>query len=178
MLRVDLLQPNEIHERKPAERRVVDRGAPGRRRFVLEGCRRDLQAVQEHGSSVGGRPRPQHGWRLAARREAAEPEDRPEQEGPEQRPQEGWWRRAARAPAENVAARLVRQREMLGDLARRPLALRARPIPLRRRNRTGRGEKCLYGSMMSAERGSKIGHRDSEGWCRRTPSSSGACSRA
>lgn len=52
MLRVDLLQPDEVHERQAAERRVVDDGASVRRRVTLEGRRRGLQAVQKHGRGV------------------------------------------------------------------------------------------------------------------------------
>ncbi len=97
---------------------MVDSGALGCHRATLEGCRRGLQAVQKHGSGARGGTRPQYGRRLAAQWETTEPQDRLEQESAKQRSQETWCGWSGGAAAENVAASLVRQREVLGNLAR------------------------------------------------------------
>jgi hypothetical protein len=116
MLRMDFLQPHKVHERQPAKRRVVDGGALSCRRVALEGCRRGVQAVQDLGTGARGRARPQRRRRLAARWETTEPQDRTEQERAQERPHETWCALSGSAATENVAARLVRQREMLGNL--------------------------------------------------------------
>lgn len=161
MIGMDLQQTNEIDEFQTAKEGMFDRALTMVSGIGLETLGGSLQSLQKVWLGSRRRSRTKGFGRLAARDEAAAPEDWAEEQFADEGSKKLGHPRSASRPLQHPAVDLIGEGNMLGDLSGRPFIRYPRRGPVARRYCPRCREEALHSPVVTIERGVKI-HMPSE----------------